>query len=164
MTATAVTTRTTTARTTSATAAPPDGTGTLAVPLPSGLRAPSLARRTTAGFLRRFWPGLAPQRRDDFLLIVSELVTNAVRHAPGPSTLTLTTASGALDIAVTDHSRVPPAPRAPDRADGTGGMGLHIAEDLGARVFTQVLADGKCVHAAFAASSESNEAAGRGGR
>lgn len=28
-------------------------------------------------------------------------------------------------------------------------MGLHIAEDLGARVFTEPLTDGKCVHAAF---------------
>lgn len=29
-------------------------------------------------------------------------------------------------------------------------MGLHIAEDLGARIFTEALSDGKCVHAAFA--------------
>lgn len=30
---------------------------------------------------------------------------------------------------------------------GTGGMGLHLVEDLGARVFTEPLPGGKCVHA-----------------
>ncbi|MBW5255005.1 ATP-binding protein, partial [Streptomyces sp. P01-B04] len=85
-------------------------------------------------------PALGPERDDDVLLIVSELVTNAVRHAPGgPSALTLTTTADTLDIAVTDHSCVPPAPRVPDLIDGTGGMGLHIADDLGARVFTEPL-------------------------
>ncbi|WP_371606238.1 MULTISPECIES: ATP-binding protein [unclassified Streptomyces] len=128
----------------------PSTAGRLSVPLPSGPEAPSHARRAAIGFLRRSWPALAEDRCDDFLLIVSELVTNAVRHAPGPSTLTLTTSAGALDIAVSDCSCVPPAPRVPDLCDGTGGMGLHIAEDLGARVFTEALPEGKCVHAAFA--------------
>ncbi|MCX5402029.1 ATP-binding protein [Streptomyces sp. NBC_00102] len=146
MTATTITTTTTPTPTPT-----PKTTGPLTVSLPSGPGAPSLARRATAAFLHGAWPALSPERRDDFLLIVSELVTNAVRHAPGPSTLTLTTASGALDISVTDHSRVPPVPRAPDRTEGTGGMGLHIAEDLGASVYTQTLPEGKCVHAAFAA-------------
>ncbi|WP_329039715.1 ATP-binding protein [Streptomyces sp. NBC_00178] len=121
----------------------------LRVPLPAGPEAPSRARRAAAGFLQRSWPSLDRDRCDDFLLIVSELVTNAVRHAPGPSTLTLTTAPGTLDIAVTDRSRTLPAPRPPDLSDGTGGMGLHIAEDLGGRIFTEALTEGKCVHAAF---------------
>ncbi|WP_327116105.1 ATP-binding protein [Streptomyces sp. NBC_01341] len=131
-------------------APPPVAAGRLSIPLPTGPQAPSHARRATAGFLHRSWPSLTQERCDDFLLIVSELVTNAVRHARGPSTLTLTTASGALDIAVTDRSRALPAPRTPDLRDGTGGMGLHIAEDLGGRVFTEALSGGKCVHAAFA--------------
>ncbi|MER5895317.1 ATP-binding protein [Streptomyces sp. NPDC001876] len=137
---------------TTTTAPPPVAPGRLGrqtIPLPPGPEAPSHARRAAVAFLHRIWPSLDPGRRDDVLLIVSELVTNAVRHAPGPSTLTLTTAAGTLDIAVTDCSCVPPAPRSPDLTDGTGGMGLHIAEDLGARVFTEPLTDGKCVHAAF---------------
>ncbi|MGW4233434.1 ATP-binding protein [Streptomyces sp. NPDC004980] len=137
---------------TARTAPPPVTAGRLGpqtTPLPPGPEAASHARRAAVTFLHRIRPSLAPERRDDVLLIVSELVTNAVRHAPGPSTLTLTTAAGALDIAVTDCSRVPPAPRVPDLTDGTGGMGLHIAEDLGARVFTEPLPGGKCVHAAF---------------
>ncbi|MBL1290183.1 ATP-binding protein [Streptomyces sp. NPDC057067] len=135
------------------TTAPPPLTpgplGTETVPLPSGPEAPSQARRATVAFLRRTLPALTPDRHDDVLLIVSELVTNAVRHARGPSALTLTTTAGTLDIAVADCSCVPPSPRAPDLTDGTGGMGLHIAEDLGARVFTEPVPGGKCVHAAF---------------
>ncbi|MFI6895090.1 ATP-binding protein [Streptomyces sp. NPDC050256] len=128
----------------------PGSLGTQTVTLPSGPEAPSQARRAALAFLRRSRPALGPERDDDVLLIVSELVTNAVRHAPGgPSVLTLTTTAGTLDIAVTDRSCVPPAPRVPDLTDGTGGMGLHIAEDLGARVFTEPLPGGKCVHAAF---------------
>ncbi|MGW2282115.1 ATP-binding protein [Streptomyces sp. NPDC001770] len=123
--------------------------GTRTVPLPAGPEAASHARRATAAFLHRTRTALTPDRHDDVLLIVSELVTNAVRHAPGPSALTLTTTAGALDIAVTDCSCVVPATRAPDLTDGTGGMGLHIAEDLGARVFTEPFPDGKCVHAAL---------------
>lgn len=123
--------------------------GAQTIPLPSGPEASSYARRAAVAFLHRNRPTLTPGRRDDVLLIVSELVTNAVRHAPGPSALTLTTTAGTLDIAVTDCSCVPPAPRAPDLTDGTGGMGLHIAEDLGARVFTEPLPGGKCVHASF---------------
>lgn len=123
--------------------------GAQTIPLPSGPEAPSYARRAAVAFLHRNRPTLPPGRRDDVLLIVSELVTNAGRHAPGPSALTLTTTAGTLDIAVTDCSCVPPAPRAPDLTDGTGGMGLHIAEDLGARVFTEPLPGGKCVHASF---------------
>ncbi|MEV3933339.1 MULTISPECIES: ATP-binding protein [unclassified Streptomyces] len=140
---------------TTMTAPPPSSTpspitaGKLSIPLPAGPEAPSHARRAAVGFLHWSWPSLTEERCDDFLLIVSELVTNAVRHAPGPSTLTLTTTAGALDIAVTDCSCVRPAPRTPDLSDGTGGMGLHIAEDLGARVFTEPLSAGKCVHAAF---------------
>ncbi|MGW0786058.1 ATP-binding protein [Streptomyces sp. NPDC002913] len=134
--------------------------GTLSIPLPSGPEAPSHARRATAGFLRWSWPSLAQDRCDDFLLIVSELVTNAVRHAPGPSTLTLTTTIGVLDIAVTDCSCTLPSPRTPDLSDGTGGMGLHIAEDLGADVFTEALADGKCVHAAFAEADPPDSSGG----
>ncbi|MFG2429121.1 ATP-binding protein [Streptomyces sp. NPDC048590] len=123
--------------------------GTLTIPLPSGPEAPAHARRAALGFLHWSWPALTQDRCDDFLLIVSELVTNAVRHAPGPNTLTLTTTAEALDIAVTDGSRTEPAPRTPDLSDGTGGMGLHIAEDLGARIFIEPLSAGKCVHAAF---------------
>ncbi|NEC07319.1 ATP-binding protein [Streptomyces sp. SID7909] len=118
-------------------------------PLPADPRAPSQARRAASAYLHRTQPSLAPDQHADVLLIVSELVTNAVRYTPGPCALTLTTTAHGLDVAVTDTSCTEPAPRTPDLAGGTGGLGLHIVDDLGARVFTEPVPGGKCVHAAF---------------
>ncbi|MFF4246865.1 ATP-binding protein [Streptomyces sp. NPDC001822] len=127
----------------------PSRLGTQTIPLPSAPEAPAHARRATVAFLHRTRPALDTGRHDDALLIVSELVTNAVRHAPGPIALTLTTTASTLEIAVTDCSRIAPAPRRPDLTDGTGGMGLHIAEELGVRIFSEPRPGGKCVHASF---------------
>ena len=47
-------------------------------------------------------------------LLVSELVTNAVKHTRGPSTLTLAVADGMIEVGVTDggsYRRVIPAQR-----------------------------------------------------
>ncbi|MFC9330750.1 ATP-binding protein [Kitasatospora sp. NPDC057015] len=89
-----------------------------------------------------------PQDRDDLLLVVSELVTNAVRHAGGPGTLDLAVLQDAVDIAVSDPSRSLPLPRLPDPGAGTGGLGLHLVAALCGPV--QVTLDpgsGKTVHA-----------------
>ncbi|MEV6397452.1 ATP-binding protein [Streptomyces sp. NPDC051907] len=120
------------------------------IALPPGPEAPADARRAARDFLDALRPPLPADRREDVLLIVSELVTNAVRHAPSPYALVLTADVGALDIAVADGSPVAPAPRSPDLTDGTGGMGWHIAECLGAALSTEPLADGKRVHATLA--------------
>ncbi|MFE3325671.1 ATP-binding protein [Streptomyces sp. NPDC059176] len=126
--------------------------GQLSISLPPGLNAPALARRVAAGFLDGLWPPLAHARRDDVLLIVSELVTNAITHASGPYALALRADAGAFDVAVVDGSDVAPAHRDPDMTEGTGGMGLHIAEDLGAHLFIEAFGGGKCVHATLAQS------------
>lgn len=44
---------------------------------PTGVTAPAMARSAAAELL----PALTPERRFDFLLLISELVTNSVRHA-----------------------------------------------------------------------------------
>ncbi|MGW2561596.1 ATP-binding protein [Streptomyces sp. NPDC001514] len=126
--------------------------GELAISLPPGHEAPGLARRRVAGFLDGLRPALAPGHRDDILLIVSELVTNAVVHAPGPYALALTADAdaGTVDVAVDDGSTTVPVPRRPDVTGGTGGRGLRIAEDLGARLFTEPVPGGKRVHATIA--------------
>ncbi|MFD7443864.1 ATP-binding protein [Streptomyces sp. NPDC059909] len=128
--------------------------GELAIALPPGREAPGLARRRAAGFLDGLRPPLAPGRRDDILLIVSELVTNAVVHAPGPYALALTADAdaGTVDVAVDDGSTAAPVPRRPDATAATGGRGLRIAEDLGARLFTEPVPGGKRVHATLAPS------------
>ncbi|RST15008.1 ATP-binding protein [Streptomyces sp. WAC05374] len=58
-------------------------------------------------------------------LVVSELVTNARKYAPGPCLLTLEVADGAVEVTVWDSNTVLPAVLAPDAAR-VGQHGLEI--------------------------------------
>jgi Histidine kinase-like ATPase domain len=97
------------------------------------LAAVAAARRYTRSTLQRW--GLA-SRCDDITLVVSELLTNALRHArprpggwpvrlgllqPGPSPAVL--------CAVTDPSPAPPVPGSSGRLAETG-RGLHVVSEL----------------------------------
>ncbi|MEV4108320.1 ATP-binding protein [Nonomuraea sp. NPDC049695] len=62
-------------------------------------------------------------------LLVSELVTNAVRHACGIVRLNLSAADGLLRCEVEDSSPLPPRPRAA-AADDEGSRGLLLVEVL----------------------------------
>ncbi|MFI6984008.1 ATP-binding protein [Embleya sp. NPDC050154] len=62
---------------------------------------------------------------DTVRLVVSELVTNARRHAPGPCLLTLEVRDGAVEVSVWDGDPTPPAILAPDPAR-IGRHGLEI--------------------------------------
>ncbi|MFG1808252.1 ATP-binding protein [Streptomyces sp. NPDC049040] len=115
--------------------------------LPHGPQAAAAARRAAAAYVDHLSPPPAADRRQDVLLVVSELATNAVRHAAGPHALTLAADHGVLDVAVSDHSATPPHRRRPDRTDGTGGMGLGLIRQLGGALFVRNTRDGKCVHA-----------------
>jgi len=66
-------------------------------------------------------------------LVVSELVTNAVRHAPGPCVLDLEHTGAELRVTVHDHgdSRPSPRPRHPERP---AGHGLEIVRSVSARL------------------------------
>ncbi|KQX65535.1 MULTISPECIES: ATP-binding protein [unclassified Streptomyces] len=87
------------------------------------------ARRLTGDFLRRVQSrdGLAVSDRamDLSQLVVSELVTNALRYAPGPVLLQLRIAGAAVEIVVWDSDPVPPVPQAPDPTR-VGQHGLEI--------------------------------------
>ncbi|WP_405015088.1 ATP-binding protein [Kitasatospora sp. NBC_01539] len=85
-------------------------------------------------------------------LVVSELVTNARKYAPGPCLLTLEIDDGAVEVTVWDSNPTPPAILAPDPTRiGQHGLEIVVAvgrsfaihrEPVGKRITTTiVLAD-----------------------
>jgi anti-sigma regulatory factor (Ser/Thr protein kinase) len=89
----------------------------------------SAALDHTRAFLRRCSPPLSRSTSGDLLLLVSELVTNAVKHAPGPCTLGLV-CNGHLAVTVSDSNPAAPVARTPDLLSGTGGFGWHVVSEL----------------------------------
>ncbi|OEJ21309.1 regulator [Streptomyces agglomeratus] len=63
-------------------------------------------------------------------LVVSELVTNARKYAPGPCLLTLEIDGGAVEVSVWDSNPTPPAILAPDPTR-IGQHGLEIVMAVG---------------------------------
>lgn len=59
-------------------------------------------------------PAVAPDAADTVVLVVSELVTNALRHGRGRCTLELTAHPDTIEVAVHDPSRHVPRMRTPD--------------------------------------------------
>jgi anti-sigma regulatory factor (Ser/Thr protein kinase) len=102
------------------------------------------AREATSEFLDRHARHTGHTFHDDVLLVVSELVTNAVRHAPGPLALELGLVPGGVAVAVRDSSPSPPRSRNPDP---TGGHGWSIVRRLSRSVHVAPRPDGKTVHA-----------------
>ncbi|MEU2655059.1 ATP-binding protein [Streptomyces sp. NPDC007325] len=89
----------------------------------------------------------------DAVLVVTELVVNAVRHAGGVRALDLVLDRSGLGIAVTDRAPDPPAPRTPSLT-GEGGLGLAIVARLsGARMTCRPAPGGKSVHVHLPLSS-----------
>lgn len=106
------------------------------------------ARRWMVGFLR----GLVPKvQADDVTLVISELVTNALRHGLGEVVARATiTDDGAVHVAITDSGEdmpklLPPDPRR------IGGLGLHITAELAASWGVAPFPGGKTVWATIAA-------------
>jgi len=112
---------------------PPGG---VAVSLDADADAPTRARHAAAAALVR-WPA---DRRDAILLVISELVTNAVRHASidvrDRVALTLRDRHGTLRVEVVDSrargGAIEEAPRQTGRRDGEqrSGWGLPIVAEL----------------------------------
>ena len=71
---------------------------------------------------------LAPQQRADAVLMVSELVTNALRHGTGTISLRIDTQPDRLRVEVSDEGDVALKPNPTPGADG--GWGLRIVETL----------------------------------
>jgi anti-sigma regulatory factor (Ser/Thr protein kinase) len=74
-----------------------------------------------------------PERTlDDATLLVSELVTNAIRYAGGMITVAIDCDEDHIAIAVGDHSTEQPVIRDPDD-DDTNGRGLRLVDALATR-------------------------------
>ncbi|MGW3041981.1 ATP-binding protein [Kitasatospora sp. NPDC001159] len=81
----------------------------------------------------------------DAVLLVSELVGNALRHAGEPGALLLVRCPGRVRIEVSDSSPRPPLPRRPHGPDGGGGFGLFLLDRIALRWGWRPLGPGKTV-------------------
>jgi anti-sigma regulatory factor (Ser/Thr protein kinase) len=91
-----------------------------------GPRGPGQARRAVADCADRLGLG---EVVDDLLLVVSELVTNAVRHGAPPVRLELLADADVVRVAVGDGHPGLPRPRAVDD-DAEGGRGMVLVDLL----------------------------------
>ncbi|MFI5982362.1 ATP-binding protein [Streptomyces sp. NPDC051555] len=118
--------------------------------LPIGIHAAARARDATAHFLHEakdHGERVSTVTEGDAALVVTELVSNAVRHTTGPCSLDLLLHEGLLDIDVTDTSPAPPEVR-PPHMGGTGGWGLILIHRVARAVTVTPAANGgKRVHA-----------------
>jgi anti-sigma regulatory factor (Ser/Thr protein kinase) len=75
--------------------------------------------------------------RDDATLVVSELVTNAVRHSGSDEDdeleLRVEMTPAGITISVRDVGRTPGTPMLRRRGSGPGGLGLHIVAAIAGR-------------------------------
>ncbi|HEV8296782.1 MAG TPA: ATP-binding protein [Acidimicrobiales bacterium] len=110
------------------------------IPLPADERAPSLARdalQTAAG------PNLDAPGAQIAALLVSEVVTNAVRHGARPIAMRVIWIDGALRVEVRDGSARLPARKA--TPDANGGFGLVLVDALAHRWGADPAPGGKIV-------------------
>ncbi|WP_203779605.1 ATP-binding protein [Actinoplanes philippinensis] len=111
--------------------------------LPLDGSAPGWARSAVTAVLGG-WGLRDPAWLDDAAVVVSELVTNAVRHGGGQIVVDVEAYGRQVIVSVADGSSVVPRPREPD---GTGGLGLRIIESLTTRWYVQSYQGGKRVRA-----------------
>jgi len=109
--------------------------------LPPLRTSPAAARRFVATALRNW--GLA-ETFSDVILVTSELVTNAVRHAASEVAVSIDLLPDGVRVEVQDLSEQPPVKDELGRA-GDGGWGLHIVERLATRYGLEPRAGGKTV-------------------
>jgi anti-sigma regulatory factor (Ser/Thr protein kinase) len=113
----------------SATGAPP-----LELALQRNVEAPGVARAAVAGMCDELGFGSAVSQT--LILLVSEVVSNAVLHSSGPAeaaiALTALVGEDAVRVTVMDAGEgFTPGPRDPNRADG--GYGLYLLEKASTR-------------------------------
>ena len=106
--------------------------------LPADPSAPALARAFVTTEVDRHFE----QHVDDLVLIVSELVTNAVRAGSRQIELVISADEHGLELSIVDDAAGFPIPR-PVTPDSLGGRGLHIVEALADSWHAGPLEDGR---------------------
>ncbi|MFD3416152.1 ATP-binding protein [Streptomyces cyaneofuscatus] len=108
----------------------------------------SQARQAARAFTNRLVPTPCPDVADTLVLVVSELVTNALRHGDGIFTLRLNAHPDAIEVAVDDASPRWPRMRTPDVTGSGGGFGWPMVNRLArTTAVTRQAAGGKTVTA-----------------
>ncbi|MFD9207171.1 ATP-binding protein [Streptomyces sioyaensis] len=106
------------------------------------------ARHLVNTYMARLDPSVERDTREAVILVVSELVTNAVRHAGGTScTLRLLADAASIVVSVGDASPVPPRPRTPDVTGEGGGFGWSMVCRIATTVEVSAGPHGKTVTA-----------------
>ncbi|MFF2009449.1 ATP-binding protein [Streptomyces sp. NPDC058195] len=118
---------------------------TLHLPLLPDERAAHQARQAAACLLAQEADACPREIAEDLVLIVSELVGNAVLHAAGPYALTLSLERGRAGIAVRDGTADLTGNHHDARRKEPGGRGLKIVQALGADLFVSPSDRGKQV-------------------
>ncbi|MEU8843103.1 ATP-binding protein [Streptomyces roseus] len=119
-------------------------TAVLDQPLSRTAQPAASARDAARAFLARAGRLRAPagnESVDNVLLVVTELVTNAIRHTVGPCALHLELLDHSVDVCVTDRSPEPPRPRTPGTG-GTGGWGWFLVKRLATHIRVKPLPEG----------------------
>ncbi|SOE25140.1 Histidine kinase-like ATPase domain-containing protein [Streptomyces sp. OK228] len=96
---------------------------------------------------------VSARARDLTQLVVSELVTNALKYAPGPVLMELRITARAVDVVVWDSEPTVPAARAAD-PDRIGQHGLEIVKAVTEDLFTEQEPVGKRITARLALSGD----------
>jgi len=114
------------------------------VKLERDARSPGRARRDFGEWLARL--DCPDDVHDDVLLMISELVTNAVVHADSAPDVAAIHRDGRLVVEVHDSDPTPPVMRS-DGGGPDGGFGLQLVEALSLRWGWEPTATGKRVWA-----------------
>jgi anti-sigma regulatory factor (Ser/Thr protein kinase) len=111
-----------------------------AMTLPIDERSPAAARRLLLAAL----DGREDPVVDDAVLVISELVTNGVRHTRAVLLVLVTIENHTLHVDVTDDNPTLPTPPDPEH-DATNGRGLRIVDALATRWGITRTTEGKTV-------------------